>query len=301
MTDLVERVIDKGVVVKLDLVVGVAGIPLIGISLHAAIAAIETMLEYGLMETWDAQPRARADRAGGWQQLALRPGEQVRLEMYGSYHGNAGICRAWQPGRLLLTDSRLLLVRPLPWAVLFEADLSAIAGVGRLPRDGAAGGREVICLALQDGTLAALYSGQADSLEASLAERLGGPGRTVAELSAAEVGSLGLGALAAGQLWHRWQPEGGKPRWKSGWAVLTADALTWSADIGPGDLLRVPLVQIESVAVSHRELGGLGDRDLLVVRYQGGTAEVLFTGEHVGDWQAAIRRAAAAANGGGNA
>ena len=47
MTDLVERVIDKGVVVKLELVIGVAGIPLIGISLQAAIAAVETMCGTG--------------------------------------------------------------------------------------------------------------------------------------------------------------------------------------------------------------------------------------------------------------
>jgi len=61
MTDLIERVMDKGVVVKLDLVIGMAGIPLIGISLHAAIAAVETMLEYGLRF---ATARRREPRGG---------------------------------------------------------------------------------------------------------------------------------------------------------------------------------------------------------------------------------------------
>ena len=38
--DLIERLLDKGVIVNLDLVIGVAGIPLIGVNLRAAIASI---------------------------------------------------------------------------------------------------------------------------------------------------------------------------------------------------------------------------------------------------------------------
>ena len=86
MTDLIERVMDKGVVVKLDLVIGMAGIPLIGISLHAAIAAVETMLQYGMLEAWDSHTRAIENHEAEWRQLALRRGEQVELEQYGSYH-----------------------------------------------------------------------------------------------------------------------------------------------------------------------------------------------------------------------
>jgi hypothetical protein len=114
MTDLIERVMDKGVVVKLDLIIGMAGIPLIGISLHAAIAAIETMLQYGMMEDWDSRTRAVENGEAEWRQLALRPGEQIQAELYGSYHDTEGIWRVWRPGRLLLTDERLLLIRPVP-------------------------------------------------------------------------------------------------------------------------------------------------------------------------------------------
>ena len=42
--DLLERLLDKGVILNLDMVIGVAGIPLIGINLRAAIASIETMI-----------------------------------------------------------------------------------------------------------------------------------------------------------------------------------------------------------------------------------------------------------------
>lgn len=304
MTDLIERVMDKGVVVKLDLVIGMAGIPLIGISLHAAIAAVETMLQYGMLEAWDSQPRAIENHEAEWRQLALRPGEQVQVDLYGSYHETQGIWHVWRPGRLLLTDQRLLLIRPLPQEILFAVEVSAIAGVGRVPRENVAGGRgDITCLALEDGTLAALYTAETDVLEACLTGRLHGLGRTVKELSAADVGSLGLGAAAAGQLWHHWLPGDGQAQWKSGWAVLTADELTWRADVGPGVLLRVPLTQIGNVAVERRELGNLGARDVLVVSHGAGgrPAEALFTGEDISDWPAAIRRVAYRGDGDGDA
>jgi hypothetical protein len=295
VTDLIERVMDKGVVVKLDLVIGVAGIPLIGISLHAAIAAIETMLEYGMMEAWDSQTRAFGNREAQRPRLALRPGEQIQVELYGSYHQTEGIWRAWRPGRLLVTDQRLLLIRPQPGEIVFAAEVSAIAGVGRVQRENVAGAsRDITCLALDDGTLAALYAAEADVLEACLRERFQRLGRTVTELSAADVKSLEFGAVAAGQLWHCWPPGAGHAYWKSGWAVLTVDELTWRADIGPGIRLRVPLAQIENLTVERRELGDLGPRDVLVLSHRAGgrRAEALFTGEKVSDWPAAVRRVA---------
>lgn len=60
MNDLLERLLDKGVVLNLDMVICVAGIPLIGIKLRGIIAAIRTMIEYGIMETWDTELRSQA-------------------------------------------------------------------------------------------------------------------------------------------------------------------------------------------------------------------------------------------------
>jgi hypothetical protein len=294
MTDLLERVIDKGVMVRLDLVVGVAGIPLVGISLHAAVAAIETMLRHGMLNAWDAQTRASGDAETGWRQrLALEPGEQVRLELYGSCRRVDGIWRVWRPGRLLLTDQRLLLVRPLPEEVLFTAQVDSITGLGRVQHDTAGGRRDVLCLALEDGTLAALYTPEADVLEACLKERFQRLGRTVTELSASALGPREYAAVAAGQLWHHWRPGDGREQWKSGWAVLTADELIWQADVGPDADLRVPLRQIRHLDVEERELARLGSCEVLVVSYgtQRRPAEALFTGENVGDWPTAILRA----------
>lgn len=50
LADVLDRLLNKGLVLNLDLIIGVANIPLIGINLRAAVAAVETMIEYGFME-----------------------------------------------------------------------------------------------------------------------------------------------------------------------------------------------------------------------------------------------------------
>ena len=58
LVDLLDRVLDKGVVLYADIIVSVAGIPLIGVNLRAALAGRETMLSYGVMQEWDQKVRA---------------------------------------------------------------------------------------------------------------------------------------------------------------------------------------------------------------------------------------------------
>jgi len=60
MVDLLNRALDKGLVLNLDLIICVADIPLLGVNLKAALAGMETMLEYGLMADWGEAQRARA-------------------------------------------------------------------------------------------------------------------------------------------------------------------------------------------------------------------------------------------------
>ncbi|MDI6807483.1 MAG: gas vesicle protein [Candidatus Eisenbacteria bacterium] len=50
LADLLDRVLDKGLVLNADVIITLAGVPLIAVSLSAAIAGVETMLEYGLMK-----------------------------------------------------------------------------------------------------------------------------------------------------------------------------------------------------------------------------------------------------------
>ncbi|TCL56799.1 gas vesicle protein GvpA/GvpJ/GvpM family [Hydrogenispora ethanolica] len=54
LVELLDRALDKGVIVAADVIISVAGVPLIGLNLRLGLASIETMLKYGMMNDWDA-------------------------------------------------------------------------------------------------------------------------------------------------------------------------------------------------------------------------------------------------------
>ena len=62
LVDLLDRVLEKGLVLNADLLIHVAGIPLLGVNLRACIAGIETMLKYGIWQDWDEAQRSIATR-----------------------------------------------------------------------------------------------------------------------------------------------------------------------------------------------------------------------------------------------
>jgi len=74
LVDLLDRILDKGLILDADLIIHVAGVPLIGVKLKAAIAGIETMLKYGIWADWDAAQRAVATEE---QRLKERRGIKV--------------------------------------------------------------------------------------------------------------------------------------------------------------------------------------------------------------------------------
>lgn len=49
LVDLLDRILDKGLLLNADLIVSLAGVPLIAVSLRAAIASVETMSKYGML------------------------------------------------------------------------------------------------------------------------------------------------------------------------------------------------------------------------------------------------------------
>lgn len=59
LVDLLDRVLDRGVVINADIIISLAGVPLIGINLRAALAGMETMVKYGVMREWDRNIRDR--------------------------------------------------------------------------------------------------------------------------------------------------------------------------------------------------------------------------------------------------
>lgn len=52
--DLLDRVLEKGLYLKADVLITLAGVPLLGLKLQALLAGVETMLRYGLVDPRDA-------------------------------------------------------------------------------------------------------------------------------------------------------------------------------------------------------------------------------------------------------
>ncbi len=57
--DLLDRVLDRGLFLDADLVITLAGVPLIALKLKALIGSVETMSRYGLMGGWEDHVQRR--------------------------------------------------------------------------------------------------------------------------------------------------------------------------------------------------------------------------------------------------
>ncbi|MFC4360138.1 gas vesicle protein GvpM [Halobium salinum] len=60
LVDLVDVILEEGVVLQADVIISVAEVPLVGLKLRAALAGMATMTEYGLFEEWDERIRGEA-------------------------------------------------------------------------------------------------------------------------------------------------------------------------------------------------------------------------------------------------
>ncbi|MDP2954183.1 MAG: gas vesicle protein [Chloroflexota bacterium] len=84
LVDLLDRVLDKGLIIHADIIISVAGVPLIGVNLKAALAGIETMIEYGLIGDEDRRIRAletERRKRGAALPVACHAGEASLQEM----------------------------------------------------------------------------------------------------------------------------------------------------------------------------------------------------------------------------
>jgi hypothetical protein len=129
INDLLEKLLDKGLFLNADLILSVAGVPLLGVNLKAAIAGMETMLEYGMMEAWDKCTREWYEKEYAKKAaVPLATGEEIMIKAYGSVWNNQGILNTWKPGTWYLTNNRIFLWRREPAEIVFEAPLYEIEG-----------------------------------------------------------------------------------------------------------------------------------------------------------------------------
>lgn len=275
LSDLLGVVLDKGVVLHLDLLVSVADIPLVGITLRGALAGIETMLEHGMMKQWDAQTRAWIQKSVG-RDVPLEEGEEIGGRMAASIQlERDGAGAVWRPGALYLTDRRVLLFRREPRAVLWEARRGDIvsARIGDEPAlDGTR--RPILELDTRGGTVTLLTSD---------------PHAVVAQLGLAGATRRRRRGSAEtamrGKLWFSEARATGRV-WRSGEAVLAGGILEWRPTLDVRPAMRVRLRDIDGVRMGERH-EAVGQ--VLVISHGG--SETRLAGAALGPWLAALESA----------
>jgi len=175
LVDLLERVLDKGIVLNADLIIHVAGIPLLGIKLKACLAGMETMLKYGIWKDWDEAQRAVATQEQRRKkEVPLAPGEKVLLKMFASQWVNNDNSHNWRLGHLYITNKRLFLWRKEPTVeVLFQVPYEEIKGIATARKTNV-GGKETnyLYLLLKSGEVAELHPSEASAVKDAAVKRM---------------------------------------------------------------------------------------------------------------------------------
>jgi hypothetical protein len=292
LVDLLDRVLDKGLVIQADLVICLAGVPLVGMNLRAALAGMQTMLDYGLLQGWDERTRAFAS-----QEIVppLLAGEQVIRRIFGAHWYSRGIYRAWRPGQLYLTDQRIILFRRDPREVLFEIPLARLESAGISSSTRFTGvGRELIYLHLTDGQKAALYAESAASFLEAVAKQISLTGRVLRESSVDLDHELPAALacdrlLAEKKMWYRVLTGGILPAtWRPGHLYLTDQRLLWRCSADQRVTFEAGLDEIAGLEITTEDLGGaIRETPVLEINCHGARAR--FFGERLWQWEEAIR------------
>ena len=176
LVDLIDRILDKGIILHADIIITVSDIPLIGINLKAAIAGMKTMLDYGMMEVWDETLRRQACEIEEDERVPLTEDEEIILKTFGEVLSNFGATYSdvWQPGYLYLTNKRLLLFRRRPPTILFETTLEQINRITRERMDHIQSKKEVLSLHLVNGIVRYLHSNRLVELRDEIERALKG-------------------------------------------------------------------------------------------------------------------------------
>jgi len=269
LNDLLDRILDKGIILRTDLIISVAGIPLLGLNLNLALAGIETMLKYGIMKDWDEAQRALFTQEEKSGPVLMRD-EEVILSMFATHRQNKGICHYWRPGRLCLTTRRLILYRKMPFEILFETTWERVKGMA-LQKSKNLSGRELkkLHILLHGDGVVKLHCTDAAALKGAIEQRLNtmgfkledNPDFPVFYETSADFLEKGEVITHSGKMWHLMPVSGpgGKisDTWKPGHLYLTDRRLCWRHDFDGISAFQIPCDEIMHVTVEKRDMGAM--------------------------------------------
>lgn len=301
LVDLLDRILDKGLVINADVIISVAGIPLIGVNLRAALAGMETMLKYGMMQAWDEKIRSWEREHRKRQEISLFKGEKIKFKMFGSYYYSKGIYTAWISGYIYLTNKRLLLWNREFDEITFQIPLEKIRAIIMnqevfLTREK----KEVLYLVDQDNKVSRLHAVENDRLKKSIEQKINAMGLTLEEnhvLPEFEKGAVsflreGEMVTSRGKVWHLVSGKGIiGTTWKSGYLYLTNKRLFWWDDFEQRIDFQVSVEKINAAVKERRDMTPVlkNENVLDVIFNANGTRSVAsFSGKEIDEWKIVI-------------
>ena len=304
LVDLLDRILDKGLVINADIIISVAGIPLIGVNLRAALAGMETMLKYGVMQAWDEKSRAWEREHRKKNVLSLVEGEEIVLKMYGSYYYSKGIYNAWKPGYFYLTNQKLILYRQDFNEITFQIPLEEIKAL--VTREEAHFVKEkkkqVLCLIDKQDQVHRLSAVEINQLKDAIEQKLVTMGLSLESspvLPEFEKGPIDF--LTEGEevthrgekVWYLVPASGIKPEtWSSGHLYLTNKRLCWWYDFDKKLIFDVPVDRIVMVNTEMRKTSGLDSKKekVLDILYEVNLTKrtASFAGKEIDEWAEAL-------------
>jgi len=283
LVDLLDRVLDKGLVLNADVLISVAGIPLLGLNLKAALAGMDTMLKYGIWEDWDAAQRAWATeerRRRELNKLPLREGEEVLLRTFGTHWYSKGIYHSWRPAHIYVTNRRIFLYRKEPAEVLFTTCYEDIKGFAVEGKENIAKKEtDYLYIILKNGATAKLHSTDVHAVKDAVVDEMNRLGFSYEEMSAPVMDENADKFLKKGErlvhcekMWHLVETSapGGisKGTWKAGRLYITSERVCWWHDFDERIAFDLSLGDIGAVAIETRDLGGFaGTRSAIIISH----------------------------------
>ncbi len=311
LNDLIDRILDKGLLLNTDLIISVAGIPLLGLNLRLALAGMETMLEYGIMKDWDEAQRAVACKEADIKGPPMGDGEYIIFSCFGTHWYNGGIYNTWRPGTIYITNKRLIMFRKMPPELLFEKYFEEIRSIAIKERDHFTGEkRQELYLLLSGDKIARLHSKDTSVLKNALEGIICRKGIVLedntgfADKKDAEGDFLqpGEDITHSGKMWYQMPfiAEGKlRYQWKPGHLYLTGSRLCWWYDFEGKLLFEIPSSGIMHSDIQDVQFGNTSAKQKsLVVVYRDGRENKIacFSADEnlLGQWNKAVAECRAA-------
>ncbi|MGD0646279.1 MAG: gas vesicle protein [Candidatus Bathyarchaeia archaeon] len=277
INDFLDALLEKGLVLNADLIISVAGIPLLGVNLRAAIAGMETMLEYGMMEAWDKSTREwYAEEFPEKAKAPIFKGEDVILRSFGSIWRSQGVINAWQLGFWYLTNNRLFLWRKEPAEMLFEVHLDKIEKLTLKKEACFREEREELYLQFDCGEIARIHTSDIKEFEKAIKLAVGrdienelliSPGR-MHQNEDEEI-------VQEKRVWYLFTAQGLlSETWKAGRLCVTKKRLFWVYQMDNQKMFEISFDKVIDLKVStcHSVPSIKVGEKILTVTYEGGRA-----------------------------